>query len=217
EVCQALQHAHDRGIIHRDVKPGNIWLTADGHARLGDFGLGSVAMVVGDAGIGKTRLLQEFATYARLRGAQVLWGAAYEGEARLPYGPLAEALRDYVSRTSVETLRLAVTEGSSVLAPMAPELKAKLADEVIWDTLDDHDYVSWIFRGAGLGRLLQMLGVHLRIYPDRVQIEGVLPMSDIEVGDGRAPTQQLRGRFATPVRAPVDMADPPKARVSDDR
>src|SRR3990172_819242 len=39
EVCQALQHAHDRGVIHRDVKPGNIWLTADGHARLGDFGL----------------------------------------------------------------------------------------------------------------------------------------------------------------------------------
>jgi predicted ATPase/class 3 adenylate cyclase len=293
EVCQALQHAHDRGIIHRDVKPGNIWLTADGHARLGDFGLavaldlsrmtqagmmvgtvaymppeqalggkvdarsdlyglgatlyemtcgrppfsghdpvavisqhlntppvapsfhnpslppalndlilkllakdpqdrpssadevlaalqtlreqieqgevvaaaepaavtpigrvawgtfvgreremeqlqerladafsglGSVVMVVGDAGIGKTRLLQEFATYARLRGAQVLWGAAYEGEARLPYGPFAEALQDYVSRTSVQTLRQAVTEGSSVLAPLAPELKAKLPD-----------------------------------------------------------------------------------------
>jgi predicted ATPase/class 3 adenylate cyclase len=91
-------------------------------------GLGSVVMVVGDAGIGKTRLLQEFATYARLRGAQVLWGAAYEGEARLPYGPFAEALRDYVSRTSVETLRQAVTEGSSVLAPLAPELKVKLPD-----------------------------------------------------------------------------------------
>ncbi len=40
-------------------------------------GLGSVVMVVGEAGIGKTRLLQEFATYARLRGAQVLWGAAF--------------------------------------------------------------------------------------------------------------------------------------------
>ncbi len=91
-------------------------------------GLGSVVMVVGDAGIGKTRLLQEFATYARLRGAQVLWGAAYEGEATLPYGPIAEALRDYVSRTSVETLRKAVTEGSLVLAPLVPELKAKLPD-----------------------------------------------------------------------------------------
>jgi class 3 adenylate cyclase len=293
EVCQALRHAHEHGIIHRDVKPGNIWLTADGHARLGDFGLavaldlsritqagmmvgtvaymppeqalggkvdirsdlyglgatlyemvtgrppfsghdpvavisqhlntppvapsfhnpslppalndlilrllvkdpqdrpssadevlaalqtlsdqiergelvppaepsaatpigrvawgafvgrereleqfkerladafsslGSVVMVVGDAGIGKTRLLREFATYARLRGAQVLWGAAYEGEAGLPYGPFAEALRDYVSRTSVETLRQVVTEDSSVLAPLAPELKAKLPD-----------------------------------------------------------------------------------------
>ena len=39
EVCQALQHAHERGIIHRDVKPGNIWLSREGHAKLGDFGL----------------------------------------------------------------------------------------------------------------------------------------------------------------------------------
>src|SRR4030065_1526237 len=39
EVSQALQYAHERGIIHRDVKPGNIWLTRDGHAKLGDFGL----------------------------------------------------------------------------------------------------------------------------------------------------------------------------------
>jgi hypothetical protein len=82
-------------------------------------GLGSVVMVVGDAGIGKTRLLQEFATYARLRGAQVLWGAAYEGEAKLPYGPVAEALRDYVFRTSVETLRQAVTEEARCSPPGA--------------------------------------------------------------------------------------------------
>ncbi len=80
-------------------------------------GLGSVVLVVGDAGIGKTRLLQEFATHARLRGAQVLWGAAYEGEATLPYGPFAEALRDYVSHTSVEALRGAVTEGARFSPP----------------------------------------------------------------------------------------------------
>lgn len=39
DVTQALEHAHRHGILHRDVKPGNIWLTREGHAKLGDFGL----------------------------------------------------------------------------------------------------------------------------------------------------------------------------------
>ena len=39
QICGALEHAHARGVIHRDLKPGNIWLTEDGTAKLGDFGL----------------------------------------------------------------------------------------------------------------------------------------------------------------------------------
>ncbi len=39
EICRALRHAHDRGVIHRDIKPGNLLLTADGQVKLSDFGI----------------------------------------------------------------------------------------------------------------------------------------------------------------------------------
>jgi predicted ATPase/class 3 adenylate cyclase len=42
DVCQALVHAHDRGVIHRDIKPGNVYLDPDGTAKVGDFGLALV-------------------------------------------------------------------------------------------------------------------------------------------------------------------------------
>ena len=42
QICSALQYAHERGIIHRDVKPANFLLTKAGKLKLSDFGLASV-------------------------------------------------------------------------------------------------------------------------------------------------------------------------------
>jgi len=38
-ICRGLEYAHSKGVIHRDIKPGNVWLGADGTAKIGDFGL----------------------------------------------------------------------------------------------------------------------------------------------------------------------------------
>jgi serine/threonine-protein kinase len=46
EVAEALDHAHDRGVVHRDIKPGNVLLGPAGEARVVDFG---IARLVDDA------------------------------------------------------------------------------------------------------------------------------------------------------------------------
>ena len=48
EICDALEKAHRQGLIHRDLKPGNVMLTREG-AKLMDFGLAKIRMGKGDA------------------------------------------------------------------------------------------------------------------------------------------------------------------------
>jgi tRNA A-37 threonylcarbamoyl transferase component Bud32 len=46
KICEALQFAHDRGIVHRDIKPENILLNKQGEVKIADFG---IAKIVGIA------------------------------------------------------------------------------------------------------------------------------------------------------------------------
>jgi class 3 adenylate cyclase len=92
-------------------------------------GEGSLAMVVGEPGIGKTRLTKEFSVHARLRGAEVFLGPCYEGEGWVPYQPFVEALRLYVrAHPDDAELRAELGEGAPELATLVPEIRERVPD-----------------------------------------------------------------------------------------
>ena len=64
-----------------------------GHYQQAQGGQPQAVLVVGEAGIGKTRLATEFVAWARAQGAEVMRGHVFEMGGRLPYQPLVEALR----------------------------------------------------------------------------------------------------------------------------
>src|SRR5262249_19900427 len=86
-------------------------------------GIGAIAMVRGEPGIGKTRMLEEFADRARQESALVLRGACYDGEWQRPYSPFAEAIADYSHLASPDELVRTLTDRSAILSRIAPSLR----------------------------------------------------------------------------------------------
>ena len=104
-------------LIGRDAELGEL----SRHWQDASAGRRRVVVLVGDPGIGKTRLAAEFCRGAYAQGGLVLLGRCYE-ESLSPYQPFVEALRDYVSQTSIDELRLQLGPHRPTLAKLVPEL-----------------------------------------------------------------------------------------------
>ena len=194
-VAAALAHAHDNGVVHGDLSPGNIVFTGEGRPVLTDLG---VARVLGETSAGEVTPAYVDPTVAR--------GGA-PGPASDVFGIAAAAFHaltgvaPWNAATPGDTLAVAAEGLLPDLAELAPEAPAELL-AVIGRGLapDPHD------RGSAAAFALDLRHA-CRPEPVRLPVDGV---PDAELGrTGRGPrtelTHQVPGRRPRP--APV-VAEP---------
>ena len=91
-------------------------------------GRGRLFLLVGEPGIGKSRLADELIARAERRGSRVLVGRAWEVGGAPPYWPWVQSLRAYVRDAPPEVLRTELGVGAADLAEILPELRRRFPD-----------------------------------------------------------------------------------------
>ncbi|TML33781.1 MAG: hypothetical protein E6G24_06660 [Actinobacteria bacterium] len=127
-------------------------------------GRGVLYLLVGEPGIGKSRLAEELVSHARQRGAQVLIGRCWEAGGAPAYWPWVQALRVGVRGREPEELRVELGAGAPDLAQLLPEIRELLpelpereAPESDWARFRLFDAASSFLRATSQGRPLVLV------------------------------------------------------------
>ena len=126
QICTAVQYAHSRLVVHRDIKPGNILVTADGTVKLLDFGIAKLLAEDGPPDsplteVGFCAMTPEYAAPEQIRREQVSTATDVHALGMVLYELLtgihpyqwAQDSREQLSRAICDTL------------PNAPSLQIK--------------------------------------------------------------------------------------------
>lgn len=98
-----------------------------------ESGVGGTVFVRGPRGVGKTRLTQEAARYARSRGWSILTGRAHPSERLVPYSPFSDALMPVLRGLDTEALATLTPGSDAALCALFPALgPVPRASDVSW-------------------------------------------------------------------------------------
>ena len=124
-IASALDYAHSRATIHRDVKPANILLADDGRTLLTGFGLGTVASFNTGPGAGG-QVAPDYVAPERLVGREVDGRADVYSLAAVIFEAVT-GRRPFVSKSWIETLSRRLYEAPPSVRDVVPDLPVAFA------------------------------------------------------------------------------------------
>src|SRR4051795_13703628 len=156
EAASALDHAHQAGIVHRDVKPANLLLDANGRVAVADFG---IARMASEAGVTSTGVVLGTAAY--LSPEQALGQPATAASDRYALAVVAHELltggKLFPAEHPAAQARAHVETPPPRPSELAPDL-APAVDRVLWRGLEKDPDDRWPTASAMVEALEDSLG-----------------------------------------------------------
>jgi serine/threonine-protein kinase len=186
DVAKALERAHAAGIVHRDIKPGNILITTDGHTKVTDFGIARAARGDNEQTMTQTGMVIGTAAYLSPEQAQ---GEPLDGRSDL-YSlgvVMYEMLSGQAPFGGDTPLAIAYKHVREFAAPPSsinPDVPKEL-DAIVMKALaknPENRYASAVEFEQDLQRFLSGQRVHATpLLTDETQVGGIAPITQTQV------------------------------------
>ena len=181
-LCDALQYAHDKGIVHRDIKPENILIATDGEVKIADFGL--------------SRILGHESQQEMLTGThQVMGTPRYMAPEQL------ESSHGVDHRADIYSLGVVFYEMLTGELPIgrfaAPSKKVEIdvrLDEVVLRTLEKEPQLRYQ-RASQIKSDVQSITATSNSAYEPTVAWGAQPQNDVMAAPGNLAQQELAGRM----------------------
>lgn len=168
KVCEAVAYAHQNLVVHRDLKPGNILVTADGTPKLLDFG---IAKLLGQDGLDLTRtayglLTPQYASPEQVKGEPITTASdVYSLGAILFELLVGAAPHQFSTESAKELIRVVCEEDVQPPSRLARQRISRDLDNIVLKAMskDPHRrYSSAEHLAEDVGRYLEMKPVKAR-------------------------------------------------------